>query len=155
MNNQKKTALKFASEEFFAQNKYISFNLNQDLYCIELDYVSEVLKDTSITEVPGTPDYIEGIMNLRGDYITVLNLKKFLNIASDTQSQDKKPVIIIKCNELKIALLIDKIFECQESSNTQTNDGFFLNEFIYNGLPYTTLNIDRITSDKKIVITDM
>lgn len=155
---ENKTALKFASEEFFAQNKYISFNLNQDLYCIELDYVSEVLKDTSITEVPGTPDYIEGIMNLRGDYITVLNLKKFLNIASDTQNQDKKPVIIIKCNELKIALLIDKInelFECQESSSTQSTDGFFLNEFIYNGVPYTTLNIDRITSDKKIVITDM
>ena len=49
-----KTALKIASEELFAQNKYISFNLNQDLYCIKLDYVKEVLKDTSITDIPGT-----------------------------------------------------------------------------------------------------
>lgn len=155
---ENKTALKFASEEFFAQNKYISFNLNQDLYCIELDYVKEVLKDTTITEVPGTPDYIEGIMNLRGDYITVLSLKKFLNISSDSQTQEKKPVIIIKCNELKLALLIDKInelFECQENRLVQSNEGYFSNEFIYNGVPYTTLNIDRITSDKRIVITDM
>ncbi|MBR1775704.1 chemotaxis protein CheW [bacterium] len=154
---ENKTALKFATEEFRAQNKYISFNLNQDLYCIELDYVKEVLKDTSITPVPGTPDYIEGIMNLRGDYITVLNLKKFLNITPSDQPQDKKPVIIIKCNELKLALLIDKInelFECQENNMVET-DGYFQNEFIYNGVPYTTLNIDKITSDKKIIITDM
>ena len=75
-----KSNLKLASGELHAKNKYISFNLNDDSYCIELTYVKEVLKDTTITHVPGTPDFIEGIMNLRGDYITVLNLKKFLNL---------------------------------------------------------------------------
>lgn len=152
-----KSKLKLASSELYAKNKYISFNLNQDLYCIELDYVKEVLKDTSITKVPGTPDFIEGIMNLRGDYITVLDLKKFLNIPA-SQSSDKKPVIIIKCNELKLALLIDKInelFECQEGNIPEGNDSYFSNEFIYNNTPYTILNIDRITSDKKIIVTDM
>lgn len=154
---ENKSKLKITSSELFAKNKYISFNLNQDLYCIELDYVKEVLKDTSITKVPGTPDFIEGIMNLRGDYITVLDLKKFLNIPS-SQNSEKKPVIIIKCNELKLALLIDKInelFECQENDLSNANDSYFSNEFIYNGSPYTILNIDRITSDKKIIVTDM
>ena len=96
-------------------------------------------------------------MNLRGDYITVLDLKKFLNIPA-SQSSDKKPVIIIKCNELKLALLIDKInelFECQEGNIPEGNDSYFSNEFIYNNTPYTILNIDRITSDKKIIVTDM
>ena len=58
-------------------------------------------------------------MNLRGDYITVLNLKKFLNLQA-TKPLDKKPVVIVKCNELKLALLIDKInelFEVQEDEN--------------------------------------
>lgn len=153
-----KTALKIASEELFAQNKYISFNLNQDLYCIKLDYVKEVLKDTSITDIPGTPSFIEGIMNLRGDYITVINLKNFLNIPQGDKVLDKKPVIIIKCNELKLALLIDKInelFECQDSKMSESAEGYFSNEFIYNGTPYTTINIDKITSDKKIIVTDM
>ena len=76
-----KSSLKLASGELHAKNKYISFNLNTDSYCIALDYVKEVLKDTSITNVPGIPDFIEGIMNLRGDYITVINLKKFLTAA--------------------------------------------------------------------------
>ena len=152
-----KSSLKLASGELHAKNKYISFNLDNDSYCIELNYVREVLKDTSITKVPGTPDFIEGIMNLRGDYITVLNLKKFLNLSS-SNSPDKKPVIIVKCNELKIALLIDRInelFEFQQNDLCEPNDSYFSNEFIYNETLYTILNIDKITSDKKIIITDM
>ena len=152
-----KSNLKLASGELHAKNKYISFNLNDDSYCIELTYVKEVLKDTSITHVPGTPDFIEGIMNLRGDYITVLNLKKFLNLQA-TKTLDKKPVVIVKCNELKLALLIDKInelFEIQEDDMPDSTDGYFLNEFIYNQTLYTTLNVDKITSDKKIIVTDM
>ena len=152
-----KSSLKLASGELHVKNKYISFNLNNDYYCIALDYVKEVLKDTSITNVPGTPDFIEGIMNLRGDYITVINLKKFLGLDS-TVIPDKKPVVIIKCNELKLALLIDKInelFEFQENDILEPGDGYFANEFIYNETLYTILNIEKITSDKRIIITDM
>ncbi len=152
-----KSSLKLASGELHVRNKYISFNLNADSYCIALDYVKEVLKDTSITHVPGTPDFIEGIMNLRGDYITVINLKKFLGLASK-QTPEKKPVIIIKCNELKLALLIDKInelFEFMENEIVEPGDGYFSNEFLYNGTLYTILNIEKISSDKKIIITDM
>ncbi len=153
----KKSNLQLASCELHAKNKYISFNLNKDSYCIELDYISEVLKDTPITRVPGIPDYIEGIMNLRGDYITVLNLKRFLNLRS-TDNSDRKPVIIVKCNELKIALLIDNInemFEFMEDELPEFGDGYFSNEFIYNETLYTVLNVDKITSDKRIIITDM
>jgi len=152
-----KSSLKLASGELHAKNKYISFNLNKDSYCIELGYIKEVLKDTSITHVPGTPDFIEGIMNLRGDYITVLNLKRFLNLRS-TEKYDKKPVIIVKCNELKLAFLIDNInemFEFMEEELPETADGYFANEFIHNNTLYTVLNVDKITSDKRIIITDM
>ena len=152
-----KSTLRLASGELHAKNKYISFNLNNDYYCIALDFVKEVLKDTHITNVPGTPDFIEGIMNLRGDYITVINLKKFLSLP-ETTINEKKPVIIIKCNELKLALLIDKInelFEYQESSQEENSDSYYANEFIYNKTLYTALNIDKISSDKRIIITDM
>ena len=152
-----KSSLKLASGELHAKNKYISFNLDNDSYCIELSYVKEVLKDTSITHVPGTPDFIEGIMNLRGDYITVLNLKKFLSLNTN-YNKDKNPVIIVKCNELKLALLIDRInelFEFQEDNLGEQSESYFSNEFIYNETLYTVLNVDRITSDKKIIITDM
>jgi len=152
-----KSTLRLASGELHAKNKYISFNLNTDYYCIALDYVKEVLKDTTITNVPGTPNFIEGIMNLRGDYITVINLKKFLSLPEKVLP-DKKPVVIIKCNELKLALLIDKInelFDFQESTQELVSESYYANEFIYNKTLYTVLNIEKISSDKKIIITDM
>lgn len=152
-----KTSSRLMSSDLQAKNKYISFNLNNDFYCIALDYVKEVLKDSLITNVPGIPTFMEGIMNLRGDYITVINLKKFLSLP-ETQSSDKKPVIIIKCNELKLALLIDRINELFEYEETLDNTGlesYYSNEFIYNKTLYTVLNIDKISSDKRIIITDM
>ena len=152
-----KSSLRIVSEELHAKNKYISFNLNNDYYCIALDYVKEVLKDTSITKVPGTPNFIEGIMNLRGDYITVINLKRFLSLP-ETVCADKKPVVIVKCNELKLALLIDRInelFEYQETVINESVDNYYASEFIYGKTLYTLLNVDKITSDKRIVITDM
>ena len=155
----KKFALNFLSTNLYAKDKYISFNLNNDYYCIAINYVKEVLKDTSVTKVPGTPDFIEGIMNLRGDYITVLNLKKFLNLQSEISSEEKKnPVIIIKDNDMKIALLIDKInelFDFQEIEPETNNDGYFLNKFIRDNSLYTLLNIEKILNDKKIVVTDV
>lgn len=152
-----KSSLRLASGELHAKNKYISFNLNSDYYCIALDYVKEVLKDTSITKVPGTPDFISGIMNLRGDYITVINLKKFLALP-EGEPTDKNPVIIVKCNELKLALLIDKInelFDFQDSSSAKSSDSYYASEFINNSTLYTVLNIEKITSDKRIIVTDM
>ena len=152
-----KSNMRLASGELHVKNKYISFNLNNDSYCIALDYVKEVLKDTSITNVPGTPDFIEGMMNLRGDYITVINLKNFLDLGSSV-NYDKKSVIIVKYNDLKLALLIDKInelFEFQDDGIDNSGDGYFSKEFIYNETLYTILNVERITEDKRIVITDM
>ena len=152
-----KSGLRLASGELHAKSKYISFNLNKDSYCIPLDYVVEVLKDTNVTNVPGTPDFIEGIMNLRGDYITVLNLKKFLNFYEEVVL-DKKPVIIVSCNELKLALLIDKInelFDYHQDGVVETTDGYFSGEFINNETLYTILNIEKVASDKRIIITDM
>jgi len=152
-----KSALRLAAGELHAKNKYISFNLNNDYYCISLEYVKEVLKNTNITNVPGTPDFVEGIMNLRGDYITVINLKKFLGLPQENICE-KNPVIIVKCNELKLALLIDKInelFDFQELSQQENPDSYYMNEFIYNKTLYTELNVDKITSDKRLIVTDM
>ncbi len=156
----KKSNFSFMSGELHTKKKLISFNINDDLYCIPLDCVKEVLKDTTITNVPGTPDFIEGIMNLRGDYITVLNIKKFIGIHKTDKKQDaeKNPVIIVSCNDMELAFLIDKInelFEVPEEKIIGSGEGYFSNEFILNNIPYTILNVEKIFTDKRIVVTDM
>ncbi len=153
-----KSGFSLMSQELHTKKKLISFNLNNDNYCIPLDFVKEVLKDTAITNVPGTPDFIEGIMNLRGDYITVLNVKTFLNVQSSTQLSDKRPVIIVKYNEMELAFLIDKInelFEIPEEQINNAGDSYLGKEFIYNSVPYTMINVEKIFTDKRIIVADM
>lgn len=153
-----KSALRLATSSGQTKNKYISINLNSDFYCISLDYVKEILKDVNITKVPGTPDFIEGIMNLRGDYITVINLKKFLGLPNTAETGSKKPVVIIKNNEMQLALLADKInelFEYQEVTQEASNESYYGYQFISDTYLYTILNIEKISSDKRIVVTDM
>ena len=152
-----KSALRLATGSGQAKDKYISINLNNDFYCISLEYIKEILKDVNITRVPGTPDFIEGIMNLRGDYITVINLKKFLGLPN-SDINGKKPVVIIRSNELQLALIADKInelFEYQEMQQDATFDNYYGCQFIYETCLYTVLNIEKIVSDKRIVVTDM
>ena len=154
-----KSSLSMVTGDLYAKRKLISFNLNDDLYCLSLDVLKEVMKDTTITKVPGTPDFIAGIMNLRGDYITVLDVKKFLNLEQkQKESTEKTPVIIVSYNDMELALMIDKInelFEIPEDRIISSNEGYYLAEFIYNDTPYTILNIEKIFTDKKIIVTDM
>ena len=59
---------------------------------------------------------------------------------------------------MKLAFLIDKInelFEFQQENIIEKGDGYFLCEFINKEVLYTVLNVEKITSDKKIIITDM
>ena len=159
-----KSAIRLASSGGQIKNKYISLNLNNDFYCIYLEYVREILNDTTIMHVPGVPDFIMGIMNLRGDYITVVDLKSFLGLPSNSltenksETNEKKPVIIIRCNELQLALLVDKIneiFEFEEPAREGASESYYLCEFINEASLYTVLNIERISADKRLVITDV
>lgn len=152
-----KTALRLTAGGGQVKNKYISLNLNNDFYCVPLDYVKEILNHTTITKVPGTPDFITGIMNLRGDYITVINLKKFLGLPEDKETA-KDSVVIINCNDLQLALLVDninEIFEFEEMQKEASSDSYYSYEFINGTALYTVLNIERIASDKRLIITDM
>ncbi len=143
--------------EIYTKDKFISFMLNNNHYGIKLKYIKEVLKDTTISHVPCTPDFIKGIMNLRGDFIAVIDLKKFLNMDSEVDD-DKKPIIIVENEDLILALMIDKInelFEIPDEIIPKNSENSVSYDIIYNDKVHTILNIDRMLKDKRLFITDM
>ncbi|QWV98501.1 chemotaxis protein CheW [Geomonas nitrogeniifigens] len=54
--------------------QYLTFNLDQELFALDIGKVREVLDFTSVTKVPGTPDFMQGVINLRGSVVPVLDL---------------------------------------------------------------------------------
>lgn len=143
--------------EIYTKDKFISFYLNNNCYGIKIQYIKEVLRDTTISQVPCTPDFIKGIMNLRGDFITVLDLKLFLGMQPDDDNP-KKPIIIVENEDLTIALQIDKIhelFEIPDEYVSKNNENSLSYDIIHNNKVFTILNIDKLSKDKRLFITDM
>lgn len=91
----------------------LSFTLNEKLFGINLDKVKEIVKRTRITPVPLTPEYIEGVMNLRGNPISIIDLKKRLGFDEKSESLD---IILCYIKDSIIGLRVDKILNIHKFS---------------------------------------
>ena len=88
----------------------ISFNLLNELYGIELNSLQEILKAKSISKVPGSSDFLQGMINLRGSLITVVDLKRRLGLETGAITEHSR-VMIVRHEERSIGLLVDKVLE--------------------------------------------
>lgn len=88
----------------------ICFLLNDESYGIALERTREIVQTEEIVRVPGSPDYFKGMINLRGQVITVLDLKRFLGLERSQLSEDSR-VLIVQQERNTIGLLVDKVDE--------------------------------------------
>jgi purine-binding chemotaxis protein CheW len=84
------------------------FYIGEALCGVDIDLVQEINKHISFTEVPHAPDYVLGIMNLRGRIVTIIDLGKKLGLGKTKISEDSR-IIIVNSREEQIGLLVDKI----------------------------------------------
>src|SRR5271157_5690867 len=66
----------------------ISFSIGTELFGVRILVVQEIIMMSTITEIPNTPDFIEGVINLRGNIIPVLDLRKRLRLRSSGPSHE-------------------------------------------------------------------
>jgi chemotaxis protein CheZ len=84
----------------------IGFLLNDNEYIIPILKVQEIIKIPQITKMPGVPYYVEGITNLRGRVIPVVNLKRLLSLPEETEGNK---VIVISSGKITFGALVDNI----------------------------------------------
>jgi len=146
----------------FSQNKYISFRLNEDIYCIALEHVKEFLKDISITPIPCNANYIVGIVALQGNFITVIDIKNFFGIGKgeQTYSGAKNNIIIVEFAEYTVGFLVDELFsiinipEEKIEINNANASKYILSETIIEDRVLNILNLKSIFSDEKFFIEE-
>ncbi len=98
----------------------ISFRIDDQAYGIDIMEASEIISIQKIHDYPKCPDFIEGIYNLRGRIIPIIDLKKRLKNAS-SEKQAKRRVIIANINQdsrYQIGLIVDEVCQvirCRES----------------------------------------
>lgn len=90
--------------------KYIIFKLNGQSFGVEVQQVISIEKYQSLTMVPGTVDFIKGIMPLRGEITPVLDLKERLSMKQTDITEDHR-ILIIHMDEIQLGLIVDDATE--------------------------------------------
>ncbi|MDS0259120.1 chemotaxis protein CheW [Haloarcula sp. S1CR25-12] len=63
--------------------RVLEFALGEEYYCLDIEYVEEIVKRSAVTRVPNTPDFVDGVVDLRGQITTILEPKEMMNIESE------------------------------------------------------------------------
>jgi len=138
------------------EGKYLTFELGQEDYGLEILKVREIIGIMSITAVPQVPSYVKGVINLRGKVIPVIDLRlKFGMPSIDTTAETC--IIIINLKEVLIGIMIDKVKEVldirQENIEPAPNFGanvhtdFILGIGKINDTVKILLNIERVLDE--------
>ncbi|CUH96110.1 hypothetical protein P22_2198 [Propionispora sp. 2/2-37] len=96
----------------------VAFKLGREEYGIDILQVQEIKKMTDITRVPHTPDYIKGVMNLRGSVLPVIDLKTRLGLMDQEYTDDTR-IIIVKVDEIAVGMIVDAVSEVLAISQEQ------------------------------------
>lgn len=94
--------------------RFLSFTLDNEVYCIEIMRVKELMGLSSITHLPQTPQYIKGVINLRGQIIPIIDMR--IKFGLDFQEYNKRTSVIVVEMEydddvMLMGLVVDSITE--------------------------------------------
>ncbi|WNO61773.1 chemotaxis protein CheW [Rheinheimera sp. MMS21-TC3] len=104
----KQAKAKSASSDVVLQ--WVTFKLQEETYGINVMQVQEVLRYTEIAAVPGSPDYVVGIINLRGNVVTVIDTRTRFGLES-AEVTDNSRIVIIEAEKQVIGILVDSVAE--------------------------------------------
>ena len=90
--------------------QWVTFHLENEKYGIKVMQVQEVLRMTEIAPVPGAPHYVLGIINLRGNVVTVIDTRRRFGL-SDVEHDDETRIVIVEANNNVVGILVDSVAE--------------------------------------------
>ena len=90
--------------------QYVLFHLDRELYGVPIAQVQEIVARQRITTVPGAPDFVEGVTNLRGQVIPVINLAKRLDLPPD-EDYAKHRIIVVELPSGKVGMDVHGVDE--------------------------------------------
>lgn len=107
MTSPQKIQAEAANDEVL---QYVTFRLAEETYGINVMMVQEVLRYTEIAPVPGAPDYVLGIINLRGNVVTVIDTRLRFGL-NPSEVTDSTRIMIIEAEQQVIGIMVDSVAE--------------------------------------------
>ncbi len=138
----------------------VEFLLAQERYGIDVSHVREVHHLTDLTAVPCTPPFVLGIINVRGQIVSVIDIKKFFELP-DKGLGDLNKVIILKSDVMELGILADAVLDVNKVSLNELQPPLptltgMRKEYLKGILKDRTVILDaeRLLADRKLVVNE-
>ena len=110
-NSRRETVKSFSSQNL--AGKYLTFFLGNEQYGLEILKVREINGLMPITSLPTTPDYVDGVINLRGKVIPVMDLRAKFGLERK-EANDETCIIVVDIDNLEVGVVVDQVSEVQD-----------------------------------------
>ncbi len=138
-----------------AEEQLVLFSLGSEEYAISITQVKEIIQYKGATKIPSTPEYMEGVINLRGKVIPVIDLALRLDLA--TAKADDKRALIIETTGREIGLMVDEVTEvikiqdsAIEPAPTGTGSGYIRGIGKDENRLLILLDVDKLFSEREM-----
>ena len=140
--------------------KYLTFFFGKEEYGIQILRVREIIGLMPITDVPRTPDYVRGVVNLRGKVIPIIDLRLRLELAAIDATEETCVIVVQGVGDKMVGLIVDKVSEVIDiiqdevvdaaSLGGDVNTGYLLGLGKSEGRVRLLLDIDRVLEGKAL-----
>ena len=158
LKERAKALAKARVERDDANLEVVVFKLAHERYALELTHIREVHPLKELTPLPGTPDFVLGIVNIRGRILSVIDIKRFFDLPEKGLT-DLNQVIILQSDEMEFGILADEILGTSSipASNIQASLPTLTGiraEYLkgVTGDRLVILDADRLLSGEKILV---
>jgi purine-binding chemotaxis protein CheW len=141
----------------------VIFKVGKEEFAIDIMFTKEIVVMGEITPVPETEEYVEGVMNLRGNLVPVLDLRKRLR-ADGTISHEEQRIVISNFDGRQVGLIVDGASEVIRVSDdmiepapdviTEMGVGYIAGVIRYNDRFITLIDLNKVLSDEALVGLD-
>lgn len=146
---------------FDAENKqYLTFELAEEQYGVDILRVQEIKGYSAVTRIPNTPEYLKGVLNLRGTIVPIIDLRLKFGMGA-TSPTPFTVVIVVNVQKRVMGILADAVSDVLEFASkdvqpppelgSQVDVSFVAGMGSCNDRLVTLLDIDRVMSEEEVV----
>lgn len=89
----------------------VGFNIANEKFGVNILMVQEIIRSAKVTNVPNSPDFVEGVINLHGNIIPVIDLRKRLNLYDEKSERKQIWILILSINNSNVGFIVDRVTE--------------------------------------------
>lgn len=100
------------------ENQFLTFVLAEESYGVDILKVQEIRGWSQVTQIPNAPEYIRGVMNLRGEIVPILDLRRRFNM-NELEFTQHTVVIVVNVHERTVGMVVDSVSDVAEIASSE------------------------------------